>query len=290
MTENQQHTWEQIPYQPPYYYYQAPIQRWRVVGNRYVNLALLILTIAATWVTGGWLYSLTIISILLAHEMGHFLMCKKYGVPATLPYFIPFPLFNPFGTMGAVISMKGYIPNRKALFDIGAAGPLAGLALSLPALVIGLAFSTPVAVSGAPAEGLTLGESLLFKAVAYLVLGPQPEELELMLHPVAYAGWAGLFVTALNLIPVGQLDGGHVTYAMFGKKSYYFTWAFLASLGLLAFYNYSWVLFFALLALFGRRHPAPYDDHTVLDARRRKLGYLIFVIFVLSFTPVPFKI
>lgn len=290
MTENQQQPWAGISYQPPYYYYQPPPQQWRVVGNRYINLALFLLTIAATWVTGGWMYSMAIISILLAHEMGHFLMCKKYGVPATLPYFIPFPLFNPFGTMGAVISMKGYIPSRKALFDIGAAGPLAGLALSLPALAIGLAFSTHVATGSAPAEGLTLGESLLFKAVAYLVLSPQPEEVELMLHPVAYAGWAGLFVTALNLIPVGQLDGGHVTYAMFGKKSAYFTWAFLASLGLLAFYNYSWVLFFALLVLFGRRHPAPYDDYTALDARRRKLGYLIFVIFILSFTPVPFKI
>jgi membrane-associated protease RseP (regulator of RpoE activity) len=290
MSDSEQQQWSYQPYSPPFSSYNLPMQTWKVVGRIYINAILFVLTIASTWITGGFLYSIAIISILLAHEMGHFLMCRKYGVPATLPYFIPFPIYNPFGTMGAVISMKGYIPSRKSLFDIGAAGPLAGMVVALPLLFIGLAISQVVPQQQAPVNSLELGESLLFKAISWLVLGAQPEGMEVLLHPVAYAGWAGLFVTALNLIPIGQLDGGHVTYAMFGQRSKYFTWAFLASLGVLTIFNTSWALLFALLALFGRRHPSPLDDYTPLDRRRRLIGYLVFIIFILSFTPVPFKI
>ena len=290
MSDSQQEQWSYRPSISAYEPYRPPVNSWRIVGRKYINIILFILTIASTWITGGFWYSAAIISILLAHEMGHFLMCRRYGVPATLPYFIPFPLVNPFGTMGAVISMKGYIPSRKALFDIGAGGPLAGMIVSLPILLIGLSLSKVVQQNAAPLDGMVLGESLLFKALSWLVLGAQPEELEILLHPVAYAGWAGLFVTALNLIPIGQLDGGHVAYAMFGRRSSYLTWAFLISLGVLSLFNSSWVLLFALLVLFGRRHPSPLDDFATLDRRRMALGYLVFVIFILSFTPVPFKI
>ncbi len=280
-----------LAYDPLLGQWRPPANTWRIVGRKHINFILFIATIFSTWLVGGLGYCIAIIAILTAHEMGHFLMCRKYGVPATLPYFIPFPFpsYNPFGTMGALISMRGYIPNRKALFDIGAGGPLAGLAVTIPVLFIGLALSTPAPRMEA-AAGLTLGESLLFKLISLLVLGPQPEETDIMLHPVAYAGWAGLFITALNLIPVGQLDGGHVTYALFGQRAKYFAWLFIGALGILTIFNYSWGLLFLLLAIFGRRHPSPLDDHTSLDRRRRIIGVLVLILFVLSFTPVPFKI
>ncbi len=265
-------------------------QTWRRIGKLYVNVSLLVLTIASTWLTAGLWYCIAIISILMAHEMGHYLMCRKYGVPATLPYFIPFPIANPFGTMGAVISMKGYIPDRKALFDIGAAGPLAGLVVSLPVVYFGLQASQVIDSTAAADAGLKLGESLLFKGLSLLALGALEEGKDILLHPLAYAGWAGLFVTALNLLPIGQLDGGHVAYALYGENAKYVTYLFLLSLGILALIYNGYALLFALLVLFGRRHPPPWDDHTALDASRRRLGYLIFIIFVLSFTPIPFKL
>jgi len=278
-------------YRTQYYPLEPPQQAWAMPRKKPVlNIVLFILTILSTYLTSGFWYSLSIISILLAHEMGHYLMCRKYGVPATLPYFIPFPFLNPFGTMGAVIQMKGIIPSRKALFDIGAAGPLAGLVLTLPVIFIGLWLSQVVPQSPPNGQGLILGESLLFKAIAFLAKGPLAENQDISLHPIAYAGWAGLFVTGLNLLPIGQLDGGHVVYSLFGRNSKYVTYAFLAALGILAIFYAGWALLFALLVFFGRRHPAPWDDYTPIDRNRRILGYLILVIFVAVFTPMPFKI
>ncbi len=255
----------------------------------YVNIVLFFLTVLSTYLTGGAGYSAAIIAILLSHEMGHYLMCRRYGVPATLPFFIPFPFANPFGTMGAVIQMKGIIPNRKALFDIGAAGPLAGLVVTFPIIVLGLHLSTVIIPDKHPEAGLILGESLLFKGLSYLVKGPLAENQDILLHPVAYAGWAGLFVTAMNLLPIGQLDGGHVMYSLFGQRSRYVTYIFLGALGVMAIKYPGWALLFALLVFLGRRHPAPWDDFTPIDAKRRILGYFIFIIFILSFTPEPFK-
>ncbi len=291
MAESATSSWSYLTYDPVTGQWRPPANTWRIVGKKYINLILFITTVASTWLVGGPGYCIAIIAILTAHEMGHFLMCRKYGVPATLPYFIPFPFpgYNPFGTMGALISMRGYIPSRKALFDIGAGGPLAGLVVTIPVLFIGLALSS-TAPHVESAGGMTLGESLLFKLISLLVLGHQPDEVDIMLHPVAYAGWAGLFITALNLIPVGQLDGGHVTYALFGPRAKYFTWLFIGALGILTIHNYSWALLFLLLAIFGRRHPSPLDDYTPLDRRRRIIGGLVMILFVLSFTPVPFKI
>jgi len=255
-----------------------------------VNVLLFFATLLSTYVTNGIWYSLAILSILTAHEMGHYLMCRKYGVPATLPFFIPFPILNPFGTMGAIIQMKGIIPHRRALFDIGAAGPLSGLVLTLPAIFIGLKLSHLVPLAEIGDTGISLGESLLFKAFSYLVIGPVPNGYDVMLHPVAYAGWAGLFVTALNLLPIGQLDGGHIIYAMLGKKSKIVTMIFLAAMVVLTYWYSGWFLLVLLLLLFGRQHPAPWEDYTPLDRRRKILGVLIMMLFVFSFTPMPFKI
>lgn len=254
----------------------------------YINVILLLATVLSTYVTNGIWYSIAIITILLAHEMGHYLMCRRYGVPATLPFFIPFPLVNPFGTMGAIIQMKGIIPSRRALFDIGIAGPLAGLFFAVPAIIIGLKLSHVVVVSEIGTSGMQLGESLLFKALSRWLVGPVPEGSDLVLDPVAYAGWAGLFVTSLNLLPIGQLDGGHIIYSILGARSRMVTYVFLIALGLLSIYYSGWALLFVLLALFGRRHPSPWDDWTPLDRRRKILGWIVMVLFVLSFTPTPF--
>ncbi|OGB98231.1 hypothetical protein A2V82_07035 [candidate division KSB1 bacterium RBG_16_48_16] len=255
-----------------------------------INLILFLLTIVSTYLTSGPWYSFAIIAILLSHEMGHYLMCRRYGVPATLPFFIPFPFGNPFGTLGAVIQMRGAIPSRRALFDIGAAGPIAGLVVTLPAIYFGVQKSTVLHLSQADSAGIILGESVLFKLIKFLAIGPVPQGYDVMLHPLAYAGWAGLFVTALNLLPIGQLDGGHIVYSILGRfQSRKVTYVFLVSLGVLAIVYPGWALLFALLLIFGRRHPSPQDDATEIGSKRIILGILLMAIFILSFTPMPFR-
>lgn len=236
---------------------------------------------AAFWYSGG------IIMILLTHEMGHFIMAKKHGIPATLPFFIPVPL-PPFGTMGAVIKMKGVIPDRKALFDIGAAGPLAGLVMIIPAIIIGLHMSKIVDISTLEENSITLGDSLLFTLLIKISIGPIPEGQDVLLHPLAYAGWVGLLVTALNLLPIGQLDGGHVLYALLRKKSRLFSLFFYGALLITCLFFFAgWLLILILLAIF-RNHPPTLNDVKPLDKKRKILGSIILIVFVLSFTPVPF--
>ncbi len=254
-----------------------------------INIVLFILTIFSTYITAGAWYSFATITILLSHEMGHYLMCRKYGVPATLPFFIPFPKLNPFGTMGAVIQMRGAIPNRRALFDIAAAGPLASFFLSIPAIYFGMAMSHVVPVQSSYGGMLELGDSLLFKGISFLVVGHLADNVTLVLHPLSYAGWVGLFVTALNLLPIGQLDGGHVIYSIFGRDAQKVGYIFLVALGVLTIIYPGWGLLFVLLLFFGRRHPAPIDDYTPLDRKRRLLGIFILLIFITCFTPIPFK-
>ncbi|MGR3310490.1 MAG: site-2 protease family protein [Candidatus Brocadiales bacterium] len=260
----------------------------RFISTNYVNVILFIATIISTCFIGP-LYSATIMIILLSHELGHFFMCKKHGVGATLPYFIPFP-FSPFGTFGAVIRMKGRMPNKQALFDIGVAGPLAGLFFAIPAIIIGLSLSTtrPVEEVIASRGFMQLGEPLLFAFISNIIFGNVPENVDIILHPIAYAGWTGLFVTALNLLPVGQLDGGHIIYALLGKKSEI---VYKIGIGMFCVFTilwyHGWILLTILLLFFGFKHPAPVDETTGLDPRRRLLGIITFVIFVISFTPEP---
>jgi membrane-associated protease RseP (regulator of RpoE activity) len=252
-----------------------------------IKAILFLLTIASTYFVGGLAYSISIMSILLAHEMGHYLMTRRYGIPATLPYFLPFPL-SPFGTFGAVIKMKGVIINKRALFDIGIAGPLAGFAVAVPFIAIGIKLSTVQAVDGAM-PFMQLGDPLLFRILQRLIIGEIPAGYDLVLHPFGYAGWVGLFVTALNLLPVGQLDGGHVVYAVFGRKSKWVFAAVIVSLGILALlYNPSWLTLVILLLVFGMRHPEPLDVETQLDRPRLFLAVIVLMVFVLSFTPAPF--
>lgn len=254
-----------------------------------INLVLFLLTILSTWITVGPWYSFGVIAILLSHEMGHYLMCRRYHIPATLPFFIPLPLYSPFGTMGAMIQMRGYIPHRKALFDVGAAGPIAGLLVSIPVLYFGILLSDIVPAEHInPELSISLGEPLLFKLMSLLVLGNIPDTFDVQLHGLAYAGWVGLFVTSLNLLPIGQLDGGHIFYSLFGQRGFKFMPIFIVALGGLTIIYFGWALLFLLLLWFGRKHPPPMDDYTPLDNKRRILAYLMFVVFLLTFTPKPF--
>ena len=252
------------------------------------HFLLFMLTLISTYLVGGFWYAFTIMLILFAHEMGHFFMSRKYGVPATLPFFIPFP-FSPFGTLGAVIKMRGRIWDRRALFDIGAAGPLLGLVFTIPAILIGLRLSRVVLLSRVEQQLIGLGDSLLFAFLQWLVLGNIPRGYDVVLHPVAYAGWVGLFVTALNLLPIGQLDGGHIVYALFGARAQVISRVALAGLAFIClFYNPGWLLLVILLLLFGVRHPPTLDEITPLDPRRRLIGILTLGVFFVSFTPIPF--
>ena len=269
----------------------------------WIHILLFVLTVASTCFAGGLIssssgspsfsftaglsYSIPLMVILLGHEFGHYFMSRKYGVRSTLPFFLPFPL-PPFGTLGAIIRMESIVTSRRALFDIGVAGPIASFCLSIPAIAIGLKLSEVILASQFKG-GDILAEPFLFSLIQRLVSGQVEEGYSVILHPVGFAGWVGLFVTALNLLPVGQLDGGHVVYAVFGKRSrslFFMTLAVM--IFITVFYNPGWLLLLILIILFGFRHPAPLDDETPLDGRRKLIGGIVFAIFVLSFTPAPF--
>lgn len=252
-----------------------------------IQVILFLLTIASTCLVGGPLYSLSIMSILLAHEMGHYLMSRKYGIPATLPYFLPFP-FSPFGTFGAIIKIKGVFINKKVLFDIGVAGPLSGFIVSMPFIFLGIKLSTIQSITRNTSY-LQLGDPLIFKILQQLLIGEMPKGSDLVLHPFGYAGWVGLFITALNLLPVGQLDGGHIVYAVFGEKSKWVFGAVIIALGAFSiFYNPGWLTLVIILLIFGMRHPEPLDSYTELDNKRKIIAFIVLIIFLLSFTPTPF--
>ncbi len=233
----------------------------------------------------GLPYSATLLLILGAHELGHYFASRRWGVEATLPYFIPAPTL--FGTFGAVIRIRGPILNRRALLDVAVAGPLAGMAVALPAALIGLWMSRVVMLGGG---GLGLGESLLFKAVTWSVLGvPQPGEI-ILLHPVAFAGWCGFLVTSLNLIPAGQLDGGHIVYALLGRWHRLLSNTVGVVLIGMAYWWPGWLLWAAVALFLGRRHPPLYDEGENLGRGRRFLGYSCIILMLLTFTWIPLQI
>lgn len=231
-------------------------------------------------------YAFWVLLILTAHEFGHYFAAKRHLVKATLPYFIPLPL-PPLGTMGAVIRMSPYIPNRRALFDIAVAGPLAGMAVALPVVFWGIKDATRVPLATVQ-HGLHFGDPLMFRIAEWLFLGPRPEGAELIIGPMAFAGWVGLFVTALNLLPMSQLDGGHISYAVFGHRSRQIAMAVFGALALAMFFTGpTYILFLGLAWFVGLGHPPTMDDSVGLDPRRRAVAALALAIFVLSFTPTP---
>jgi membrane-associated protease RseP (regulator of RpoE activity) len=265
-------------------------------SGTWIHAVLFLLTVASTFlvglgdgIAGALWYSGGIMAILLSHEMGHYIMARKYRIPATLPFFIPMP-FSPFGTMGAVIKMSGTIPNRRALMDVGAAGPLAGMVLIIPAIVLGLVKSKMVPLASLGGNSIPLGDSLLFKFLAWISVGPVPKGQDILLHPLAFAGWVGLLVTALNLLPIGQLDGGHISYSLFQGKSRVVSRVFYWILiGVCLFLYAGWALLVVILTII-RRHPPTWDDSLPLDRRRIVMGWIALAVFTLAFTPVPFGI
>ncbi len=301
--------WESIPV--------GPAARVRVHDRVWLHALLLGLTALTTTMTGlehyaaflsdfganrvsaGWAsigygawYSATILAILGAHEMGHYLACRYYRVDASLPYFIPM-LGVLTGTFGAVIRIREPIRYKRALFDIGIAGPIAGFLVAVPALFFGMWLSTAVPLPR-HFSGLALGEPLLFKAAAWLVWGTPPDGLALNMHPMAFAAWFGLLATALNLFPIAQLDGGHISYAVFGTRATYITYASLAVALALTTASLSWIVWtimiVAMLFIAGPRHPRVMDEVVPLDRTRLWLAAFAVIMFALCFTPAPIEL
>ena len=236
-------------------------------------------------------FAFTLLAILGTHEFGHYFTARYHGASVSLPYFIPAPPPFLFGTLGAIIRMGSAVRDRNALFDIAVAGPLAGLLVAVPALMLGLGWSV---VATVPSGGhIVFGDSLLMRLFVYLTFGRIPAGMDVFVHPVALAGWVGLFVTALNLFPVGQLDGGRIAYALFGRRHRlvgYLTVGGLVGLGLVT-WSPNWFVWAALVFFFvGFRHSAPLDDVTPLTPSRRLLGYVCLVLLILLIPPVPVEL
>jgi membrane-associated protease RseP (regulator of RpoE activity) len=240
-------------------------------------------------VLGALSYSGTILAILGCHELGHYIACRYYDVDASLPFFIPVP-FLLTGTMGAFIRIREPIPSKRMLFDIGIAGPIAGFLVAVPTLIAGLAMSHVVRIPP-DFRGVELGEPLLFKIASTMMWGTQGAGYSLNLHPMAFAAWFGLLATALNLFPVGQLDGGHICYAVLGRFSTHVTIVTVGVALALVSVSTSWVvwttLMIGMLLMFGPRHPRTIDEDVPLDRPRLMLAIVALVMFGLCFTPAP---
>ncbi|MBI4161128.1 MAG: site-2 protease family protein [Acidobacteria bacterium] len=243
-------------------------------------------------VLGGLPFSLSLLWILGSHETGHYLACRRYGVDASLPYFLPMlPFPFPFiGTLGAFIRIRATIPNRNALFDIGAAGPLAGFAAALPVLVLGLLDSEAAAPPSHPDGVLLLGEPLLMRWIAGRIFPGLPPGDSISLSPVAVAGWVGLLATSLNLLPVGQLDGGHICYSVSRRFHAGVSRFGAAAFLVFAVLRSSYLLWAVLLFVLGRRHPPVGAEEPPLSPGRRFLAWICLGVFLVSFIPDPIRI
>lgn len=273
------------------------------------NIILFVLTVLSTLIAGsgaffafnpfteprrildGIPFAFTLLAILGTHEFGHYFTARAYGASVSLPYFIPAPPPFLFGTLGAIIRMRSPARDRNSLFDIAAAGPLAGLVVALPALWIGLGWSK---VAALPEGGsMVFGDSLLMRFMTWLAFGHLPPGHDVFVHPVALASWVGLFVTALNLIPVGQLDGGRIAYALFGARHRQVSIAtFLGLLALGAITgSANWFVWaFLLLFVMGFQHQPPLDDLSPLSPGRYAVGVLCLILLILLIPPVPVAI
>jgi membrane-associated protease RseP (regulator of RpoE activity) len=282
--------------------------------NPLFNLLLFLATIGTTLLAGafqreifnpflhpqkiylGIPFSFAIMTILGIHELGHYLVSRKHGIKASLPYFIPLPPLFILGTLGAVIKMRSPIPDRKSLFDVGVAGPLAGFFPALIALIIGLLLSPVVKIPLEEDMFLVFGDSILTLLLTRFIVSP-PQGYSILLHPIAFAGWICLLITALNLFPIGQFDGGHVTYALFGKKhrviarSAFFFILLLGSFGLRwpGWFWPGWLVWAFLFLIMGLDHPPPLNDLAPLDAKRKVIALIALAILIISFVPIPVR-
>ena len=246
--------------------------------------------VAVSWdlVWPGLAYSAAALAVLGAHEMGHYVACRRYDVDASLPYFLPF--ISLAGTMGAVIKIREAFPTRTALFDIAVAGPIGGFVVLVPLLFWGIGLSNVIPVPP-DMNGWSLGEPLLFRLAVWLQFGAIPEGHSVNIHPIVFAAWFGMLATAWNLLPFGQLDGGHITYATLGDRASFFSYATVAASVVMCFISYSWIamtiMMLAMLFLLGPRHPRVIDEYEPLTRGRYVLAILAFVMFVVCFTPAP---
>jgi membrane-associated protease RseP (regulator of RpoE activity) len=269
----------------------------------WTNLILFLLTVITTLAAGammegenifsdpflilkGWSFAVPLLAILLCHEFGHYIESRKSGISVTLPYFIPGPTI--LGTFGAVIRSKSPFKNRKNLLDVGAAGPIAGFVVAVVVVILGLSYSN--VAEAVPQGGIRLGDSLIFKLLSFLVLKNIPEGHDVFLSPTAFAGWAGILVTMLNLLPIGQLDGGHIMYALLGKMPKKIALVAVLTLIPLGIFLWpGWLVWVVLILIIKLGHPPTLDDQVPLDLKRKIIGWLAMFIFILSFTPVPIK-
>ncbi len=259
-------------------------REWVIAG------LLLIATVASTWLVQGPAFSFWLLTILFCHEMGHFLTARRYGVSTSLPLFIPLPI-SPFGTMGAIIRLRERIRSRRVLFDVGIGGPLAGIPPSLAACLWGLSQSKVVDKQALDGPHLKLGGSLLFTALERFYFGSMGPGQDLLLHPIAFAGWAGLFVTSMNLLPIGQLDGGHVLYGLVGRHARWASLFFALTLLVAGYWFPGWWVLLIFLAVATRfRSAQTYDEQTPLSRGRLALGIFVLLFFVLTFIPRPVTI
>lgn len=275
-------------------------RRWRLPILLFVATCLSTLLAGAGdaifvegWLAGiaqGLHYAIPVMTILICHEMGHFIQAWRYGVYASLPYFIPMPL-SPIGTLGAVIAMEPRMGHRRALFDIGITGPLAGLVPTLIFLVIGLQHSELALPSQ---NAMHFGDPLLLQFLVKWILGPVPPGYEVLVNPMAFAGWVGLLITSLNLIPIGQLDGGHILYALLQKKAHKVASALLFFALFMVILEwktlFGWTLMIILLMIMGPIHPPTADDDEPLGVGRTILGWLTLAFIFVGFTPVPLQV
>lgn len=265
-----------------------------------LNIIMFLLTLLSTFFVGtlhlglnpfgpdilkGWIFSVPLLSILGAHEFGHFIVARKYGIPTSWPYFIPFPSL--IGTMGAVIRLRGFLPSRRALLHMAFAGPIAGFIVAIPFLVLGLKMST--VLDEKIQEGIFFGEPLIFKIISLLVLGDVGDKV-INLHPFAFAGWVGIFVTALNLIPMGQLDGGHIFYALFPKYHHIVGWTVIFLMVIGGMFWTGWFIWAFFGMLTGVYHPPALFVERKLKMVDYLMGILSLIMFVLCFVPVPIKV
>jgi membrane-associated protease RseP (regulator of RpoE activity) len=247
--------------------------------------------------SSGLSYSIPLMAILFAHEMGHYLTSRRHAVNSSLPYFLPapFPSYLIFGTLGAFIRIREMPRSRRVMFDIGAAGPWAGVLVAIPCVIIGLRLSVVSPLSSQSGFSLELGNSLMFWGITRVVLGVDPNAVNITMHPMAFAGWIGLFVTTLNLLPIGQLDGGHVVYTLFPRAHRAISRMFVGSCVLLVIvplvlgYRFwgGWLVWAFLGVALGLGHPSTQDRDTPLDRGRVVAAWLTVALFIITFVPVP---
>jgi membrane-associated protease RseP (regulator of RpoE activity) len=230
-------------------------------------------------------FAVPLILMLSFHEFGHYFVSRRRKIDVSLPYFIPGPTI--FGTLGAVIRSKSPFRNRRDLVDVGAAGPIAGFVVAIIATIIGLSQSRIVAT---PQDAMIFGDSIIFRLLSWLVLGNLPKGHDILISPMAFAGWAGIFVTMLNLLPLGQLDGGHILYGLLGRKQHLTAWLIIPLLFAMGwFYSPLWFMWAGLALIMRPAHPPTLNDSLELDLKRKIIGWIALIIFVISFIPVPIR-